>query len=176
MITIKELFTIYWSQFTIILLGLGYFIKRLFDSISKKNEINHTLFQQKRLDAVNKFYLNYSDAQQMWKNISTLNIFQNNLSAIEIDKIIQPHINSLKSNILELQIYFDQKEHNLFQRIFNNIENVNQKLSTLYFDYDEKNSVVQKSNSFHTFRAEKLKDNETIFIELSVIIKETFKS
>jgi len=57
LMTIKDLLTIYWSQFTLILIAIGslvfYFIKRHFDKSSKKIEINHSLFQQNRLNLNN---------------------------------------------------------------------------------------------------------------------------
>ena len=43
---IADLFTTYWSQMTLILLGVGYFFKRWFDNKSKKIEINHSIYQQ----------------------------------------------------------------------------------------------------------------------------------
>ena len=52
---LKELFTTYWSQITLLLIGISYFIKRGFDIKTRKIEINHSLYQQNRLSTVNRF-------------------------------------------------------------------------------------------------------------------------
>ncbi len=62
---IEELFTTYWSQVTLLIIGIGYFIKRIFDQKSKKLEINHSLFQQNRINAVSKFLSTYAKTELM---------------------------------------------------------------------------------------------------------------
>jgi len=42
---IKEILTTYWSQTLLLLLGIGYLVKRGLDFRSKKKEINHSLFK-----------------------------------------------------------------------------------------------------------------------------------
>ena len=70
---LEDLLTTYWPQTTLFLtfiIGLiVYFIKRAFDTKSKKIEVNHTLFQQNRLAAVNRFFENYSKVATYWNQI-----------------------------------------------------------------------------------------------------------
>lgn len=54
--TLEQIFTTYWSQTTLILFGIGFLIKSSIDLSSKKTEINHNLFQQKKLESINSFF------------------------------------------------------------------------------------------------------------------------
>jgi len=95
---IEKLLTTYWGQTTLILLAIAYFIKRIFDNKSKKIEINHSLFQQKRLKVLNDFYSNYAKTEFLWDHLAIYDILSNKLVAKEIDNIIWPILNDLKKN------------------------------------------------------------------------------
>jgi hypothetical protein len=77
--TIEKLFTEYWSQFTLLLIGFGYFIKRIFDNISKRQEINHSLFQQKKLEVANSFFSTYAKAELIFTHIKSIKFYGMNL-------------------------------------------------------------------------------------------------
>jgi hypothetical protein len=171
---IQELLTTYWSQFTLLFLGVGYFVKRIFDSISKKREINHNLLQQNRLNAVNKFFASYAKTERMWRDLSLVPIFEYKIDTKEMDKIIFSPIDQLRMNILELQIYFPENEHKIFKDILKNALKINGELSSIYFNYDKETTVIVKSNNFGFFRDSKLKENEKLLVKLSVIIRKTF--
>lgn len=172
---IKELLTIYWSQLTLILLGLGYFINRILDNISKKREINHSLFQHKRLESVNSFFSIYAKTERMWVHIRIHDIVQNKISPIELDEIIFPLLNELKKSLLELQIYFNDDEHDRFEKIYNNISMINSKLSDIYFDFNQNKSNTEKSNDFQFYRDDLLKKNEVILKNITMNLKKTFQ-
>ena len=173
--TIEQLFTTYWSQLTLILLGIGYFIKRILDNISKKREINHSLFQQKRLESVNSFYSIYAKSERMWVHIRIHEIVQNKISPTDLDETIFPLLNDLKRNLLELQIYFDDVEHARFKNIYDNLNLINRKLSDIYFDFDQNKTNTQKSNSFQFYRDDVLEKNELILKKISTNLKKTFQ-
>jgi hypothetical protein len=170
-----ELLTIYWSQFLIVLAGLGYLLKRILDLRSKKTETNHSLFQQNRLSAVNRFFENYSKSELMWNQIAIYDILERKLSAKEIDKIIFPVLNELDKNLLELMIYFDEKEMRNFKIIVENIKSINRALSSIYFDYNQDKTIINKSNEFTLAKDKVFLSNEKILIELTASIKQTFK-
>lgn len=174
MITIKDLLTIYWSQVTLILIGLGYFVQRAFNLKAKKLEINHNLFQQRRLESVNSFFLNYSKVEQMWVHLSVHRILNQDLDAHEIDAMIFPPINELQKDVLQLQIYFDESEHILFKEIFQNVQSINTELMKIYFDEDDSFSSISKSNNFTSFRNKKLNANDLLFKKLSEELKRLF--
>ena len=173
--TIEQLFTTYWSQLTLILLGIGYFIKRILDSISKKREINHSLFQQKRLESVNSFFSIYAKTERMWVHIRIHEIVQNKISPTDLDEIIFPLVNELKRNLLELQIYFNDRDHARFKNIYDNINLINSKLIDVYFDFDQNKTNTQKSNSFQFYRDDLLEKNEIILKHITLNLKKTFQ-
>jgi hypothetical protein len=72
--TIEKILTTYWSQTTLILFGIGFLIKSSIDLKSKKTEINHSLFQQKKLELINSFFSNCGSTNQMWKDIPIYDI------------------------------------------------------------------------------------------------------
>jgi hypothetical protein len=172
---LEKIFTTYWSQVTLILVGLGYFIKRLFDNNSKKQEINHSLFQNKKLEAVNSFFSTYAKSKQMWTHIKIYQILRNEFSPSEIDAMIFPTLNELNKNVIELQIYFDERSHKEFEDIFINMQQINNKLSELYFDYDENISDTNKSTDFSIYKRNLLEQNEYILKQITKKLKQSFQ-
>ena len=172
--SIKELLTTYWSQTTLILFGIGFLIKSFIDLKSKKTEINHNLFQQKKLESINTFYSNCATTEQMWKDISIYDVLENRMSSKEIDKYIFPHLNELRRNVLELKIYLNEKEHKDFNLILKNMFEINAKLSQEYFDFGEDKTVIMKSNSFQFFRDTKLKENELVYKRIAKSLQKKF--
>jgi hypothetical protein len=71
---LKDIFTTYWSQVTLILLAVGYLIKRGLDIKSKKTEINHSLFQQNRISSVKTFFSKYAKTELMWNQLAIYEI------------------------------------------------------------------------------------------------------
>ena len=171
---IEELLTTYWSQITLLLLAIGYFIKRILDNISNKREINHNLFQQNRLKAVNDFFTSYAKTERMWRDLSIISILEYKISGKEIDEKVFSPINGLRINVLELQIYFTKNEHQLFKKILDNVLAINGKLNSIYFQYDKETSTIIKSNEFGFVRDSKLEENEKLFEKITETIRKTF--
>ena len=146
---IKELLTIYWGQITVLLLGLGYFIKRYFDSKSKKLEINHSLFQQNKINAISTFFYNYAKVESTWFGLKIYDVLDRKMTVDEIDNIIWPPINDLKKSVLELKIYFDQGSHKHFQNALDTYLELNDQLCRLYFNYDRDTKTTNKVNAFY---------------------------
>jgi len=172
---LEELFTKYWSQVTLLLLGIGYLIKRLLDIKARKKEINHNLFQQNKIDALGRFFSIYSKASQMWDHLSVFEILENKIAAKEIDKIIFPHLNNLEQSVFELKLYFDDDDHKLFENVSLNMLLINSKLCQLWMNFDEGYTIIQKSNDFGGFRGKVLRENRTIINELSTKVRLSFK-
>lgn len=174
--TIEKLFTTYWSQVTLLLVGVGYFIKRGFDLKSKKLEINHSLFQQNRITAVSNFLAAYGKTELMWRELAIYQILSKTLDPNQIDRIIWPPLNEMKKSVLELKIYFDKEVHQNFEKMLDGFLSINNKLSALYFGGSSELSLIQKSNSFHSFKDQQLKENETLLTEVCEKIKGIYKS
>ncbi|HVA97687.1 MAG TPA: hypothetical protein VNG53_02235 [Bacteroidia bacterium] len=171
----KEILTTYWSQTTLILLGIGYLIKNVFDLRAKKAGINHELFQQKKLESVSLFFLSCAKTEHMWKGIAIWDILQNKLTTKEIDKIIFPHINELRRSVLELNIYFDEHEHENFSSILKNMLLINSKLHDMFFYREGDKTLTQKVNDFLFVRDNMLERNELIFKQISANLKKAFQ-
>lgn len=82
--TLKDLFTTYWSQVTLILLAIGYLLKRLLNNKSRKMEINHSLYQQNRILTLKSYFSNYAKAELMWQQLSIYEILEHKMTAKEI--------------------------------------------------------------------------------------------
>lgn len=174
--SIEQLFTTYWSQVTLLLVGFGYFIKRGLDLKSKKLEINHSLFQQNRIIAVSNFLSAYAKTELMWREIAIYKILSNTLDANQIDSIIWPPLNEMKKSVLELRIYFDKDTHPNFEKILDGFLSINNKLSDLYFGGNPNLSLLQKSNSFHLFKEGKIIENDKLLTQTCELIREIYKS
>ena len=176
----RELLTTYSSLLTLVIVGIGslifYFIRRYFEYESKKTEINHSLYQQNRLSAVNRFFESYAKAELMWDQIAIYDILSRNIPPKEIDQLVFPSLNELRKNLYELMIYFNESDHKKFKLILYNVESINRKMSELYFEDDPKITDINKSNEFQLIKMKAYQNCEKILIEICNIIKETFKT
>jgi hypothetical protein len=172
--TIEQIFTTYWSQTTLLLLSIGYIFKRFFDLRSRKTEINHNLFQQKRLESANNFFSNCATTERMWQDVPIYDIFERKMTSKEIDAYIFPHLNEVRRNVFELKIYFDSKEHKDFQLILKNMECINGKLSQQYFNYSEDVNTITKVNNFQKALDDVLRENKIIYDRITKCIRKTF--
>jgi hypothetical protein len=173
---LKEIFTTYWSQMTLILLAVGYLIKRIFDDRSKKAEINHSLYQQNRITALTNFFRNYAAVELMWKQIHIWAIVQNRHSAEEIDKYIWPSINSLKTSVIELKLYFEKKDYDLFELILENVLQVNQEMSLIFFSSNSDETLVQRTNNFIFYRDDMFRTNNEILNNITDKTRKLFSN
>jgi hypothetical protein len=169
--TIKDLLTTYWSQVTLILLALGYLVKRILDIKTRKAEINHSLFQQNRITSVKTFFAKYAKAELMWHQLTVYEILDKKLSAKELDKIIFPHLNELQETLLELKIYFDDDHQKYFEQLTKGILSIHDRLLNLYFNSNPEMNTVAKGNDYYSFKEEILKNNRLIMNDLCVKIR-----
>jgi len=151
-----------------------YFIRRHYDLKSKKHEINHSLFQQKRLESVNAFFDIYAKTEQLWEHLRIYPIFNNEFSIKELDEMIFPTLNELKKNIHTLEIYFNKDDYYGFLKIDANINSIETRLSHIYFDLTDVNTERQKVDSFISYRDSKLLENRAIISNITTNIKKSF--
>ena len=165
------------SQTLILLFGLlGYFVKRFFDFKTKKLEINHSLIQQNRINAVSTFLLDYSKTVLMWQQLSVYKILTNELSVAEIDSIILTPLNDLKRSVLVLRIYFDGEMQDNLEKILEGFLSVNQFLSNEYFSIGHNSTISNKANAFHTKKEKILCENDILLTSFCIGIREIYKS
>ena len=171
---LKDLLTTYWSQMTLLLLAVGYFVKRIFDNKSKKIEINHSLLQQNRISSLNKFFANYTIVELLWNQIELFNILSKKIEPKEIDAIVFPPINDLKKSLLEMKILFNRNDFSQFEIITDNIISINQKLSQLYFDINCEQNINSKSCDFEIYKMKILKSNKVLLEGVCSRIRKSF--
>ena len=171
---IEKLFTTYWSQFTLILLAVAYFIKRFFDLKTKKIEITYSLFQQNKINAVNQFFSNYAKVEHMWHQLSYWDAIEHKISSKELDIMIWPSLNDLKKSVLELKIYFSDIDYKDFENILSNFLAINKNLSDNYFNNSKTEDIIKKTNNFLHFKEVKLKENSVILKNLSKNIRTSY--
>lgn len=160
--TSTTVLTDYWAQISLLLLGCGYLIKTIINSINKKKEINHSLFTQCKLDAVKRYLDAYSETVLLFKNLPLYDFFEHKISTTDIDNIIHPPLDNLKRATNAIQLYFEESTFAKFNDITENIFSINSKLSNIYFNYSEEYTTTQKSNDFWEVKINKLNENENL--------------
>lgn len=173
-ITLKEILTIYWSQFTLLLFSVGYIIKIYIESKQKKSEINHNLLQQRKLDALNHYFFLYSKIHQMWYDFHGYSIKDKRLTANELDELIIIPLNQMKSSVLELKLYFEKNITDDFEKISINFFKINGLLKPMYLNYDVQ-KLTPLVQIFENGKDEKLAENEKIILQITYKIKQIFK-
>ncbi|MGX9987537.1 hypothetical protein [Soonwooa purpurea] len=172
-ITIKDILTTYWSQFTLLIFGIGYLIKIALDTRYKKSEINHNLFQQRKLDSLNNFFLTYSQVHQIWYDFPVYSASRGKFSATELDEMIFPSLNELKRNVLELKIYFDKGSHDNFEEILQSFFKLNGKLKAIVFNSEPQNNPTLLAN-FEILKDEYFSKNEKLLNKITTKVKTDF--
>ncbi|KJF44640.1 hypothetical protein [Draconibacterium sediminis] len=171
---VKDLLTTYWSQMTLVLLGIGYLIKRVLDIKLKKREINHDLFQRNRIGVVNRFFESYAQMELVWEHIAVYEILNRKYSTKEIDEIIFPSLNKLSNILFELKIYFAKSDMSNFEEVVEGMKKINSRLSELYFRHSKEDKVTEKANDFWIYRREVLKRNSELIEKLCINIRKTY--
>lgn len=173
--TLKDIFTTYWSQVTLILLAIGYLLKRLLDNRSRKMEINHSLYQQNRILTLKSYFSNYAKAELMWQQLSIYEILEHKMTAKEIDQRIFPNLNALQETTLELKLYLNDDYHKYFVQLTNGILSINGRLVNLYSSLNTEKSVIVKANDYDNFKETTILKNKIIMDEVCQKIKELYK-
>ena len=170
---IEKLLTLYWPQTTLVLLAIGYFIKRALDNKSKKIEINYTIFQQKRLEALQNFISAYSSAEQMWREINLDEVASKTITAEKLDEMLEPTMKKMKSSVLELQVYLDNEDYLLFEKVLSNTTSYRNALTYLFFTSDK--SAYELLANFKDRASHYLADNKILIKQVNYIVKKTFR-
>jgi len=177
--TLKDLFTTYWSQVTLLLLAFGYLIKYILDLVFKKREINFSIIQNRRLDSINKFFSRYAKVESMWLDLSVYPILRGEVKADEIDIIIFSSINDFKSSVFEVKIYTNDEENKKYDLLYENMMMINKKLNSLYvkttYSGVKPTKVSDEVNEFSEFRDNVLKKNSLIIGDICKDLKKTYK-
>ncbi|MFV0325945.1 MAG: hypothetical protein ACK5LF_16450 [Bacteroides xylanisolvens] len=169
----RVILTDYWAQLSFLLLGIGYIVKVILESINKRKEIIYSFFQQNKLNAVNNYLSAYSEVLSMIRNIPEFEIYRYTISAKEIDAYVQPPLSKLNAATNELHMYLEEKQYLIFKNITNNIEAINSKMIDLRTNINPDYTPTQKSIDFYEIKTNNLNENENL---ISEVLKEIRKN
>lgn len=166
-----------WSQMTLVLLGLGYLIRLYLNYLTKKREINHSLFQKMMVDSVSDFLMSYSINEELWRDLPILRIINNEFTSKEMDDMIFPSLNDIKGKSIRLNLFFDKEEMKLFEDVVSNLFKINLKVGQIH-RYDQ--LLEKKSNSDLSWDYELTKNNinkqnQVLVDQIGKLIRKKFK-
>lgn len=174
---VKDIITIYWAQVTLVLGSFGYILKIILDYLTKKREINHSIFTNKKIECLSRFFLNYSKVKEMYFHLKIYQVLRKEISATDLDDYVFPPIDELRRSVIEIQLYFDKNIHSKFEDILKNVELINKRLSDLYFEMrSESLTVTQKVVEFDIYREKLLKDSDDLIKDIVIFLKKVFNS
>jgi hypothetical protein len=172
----KAILSTYFPQLLLVLGGITYFIKRYFDLKTKKVEIRHSIFQQNRANAVNRFFLSYTRCQRSIESISISRLLNNNYTADELDKIIQENINDLLSDDLTMSLYFDQDLLTKFNLITKNMMRINNLYSDAYIGFISNNKFIHDSSYLFAEMTSAKEENSELLKEIGAAIRASYNA
>ncbi len=182
------IFTTYWPQITLLLGGVAFFIQRRYEYKTKKIEINHTVFQQNRINAVNNFFKSYNDAKRMWHELSVFDVIDpSKVTGQTLDSAVQPKLVALELSLLQLRFYFKSDTYDLFLEVEKNFNKIYDALSEARIklgnakatrgERDEEDvNPIPMSNIFVFAKAESFSANQKIIGQLCDLVRNDFKT
>ena len=174
----KELLTTYGtitgSIATLILLGIGYLIRRHYDLKSKKIELNYSFFQEKKLSAINRFFDKYTPTERMWHHFPIYKLLNKTLNETQIDEMVWPLQNALNSSLLELNIYLNEEEMEPFKIINDNIYEMYNFILKIYTDEFSDVKKVHIGNEFATIQRKALRECDRLLKKIGKNIRGEF--
>lgn len=118
-----------WSELVVLISTASapiiYFIKRYYDYKSKKQEINHSIYQQNRITILTRFFEHYTKVDRIFKQISFYQIMDYHHTATILDDMTVKPLNELRSCVWELGLYFKPEVHKHFNTISTNFGVIN---------------------------------------------------
>jgi hypothetical protein len=171
----KTIFETYWNQILIILAMAGYFGKRAFDLKSKKVEISYTVFQQKKLEALEYFVTQYNTIDFKILDVQLKPVIESKLTYREFDnRYFFEYITKLLTIVKSLNIYCSSAEISLIDKISSNIIKIQASFKPVFDslgDEKEKRIIGEKvkENAFKI-----LEENHVLLEKVFLNIKTVF--
>lgn len=150
----------YWAQISFALAFGIYFIKETRSFFYKKKEINHSLYQQKKIEAIDQYIRDYSDCKKAFRELYIYGIFCGEVPAKEVDIALEP-LNRLESSSRFLILYLDDELYSRFEKITNGVLSLSTKLSILKSNSTCKDNPIELDVMFTKFRCEVNKETDS---------------
>ena len=109
-ITLKDILTTYWPQTVLLIAGLGYLIKRIFDLRSKKIEQKQELFQQNRISVIMRFMDSYVKLQGLYRRVCQPRFNLEEMAGENFSRLVIDGAEELYSSYFYLRLYLDPLE------------------------------------------------------------------
>ncbi len=171
---LNDLFTIYWSQVTLIALGFGYLIKHFFETYSKKKQISYTFFQERKLSALKNFLECYSRIELMWESLPIFKVIDNSISTNQLDNLIFTEVDEFKRTLLEVKMFFNDSEYEDFNKIRTNIFEINGFVKDQYFNSAKEETAIAVSNNYHGLIKKIFKENNLLINKILNINRKNY--
>ena len=171
-----EIFTTYWSQIVLLAAGAGYLIKVFIENKYKKVEINHSVFQQNKINAISAYFAAYAEAELMWNHLSIYEVLQDKVDVKEMDRIVFPSLNKLKKADLELKIYLEPELSRLFEDLTKKTRLINGVLKQVYFNLENEESLSIRVTVFSNYLEDTLEENNRLINELTKKVRKSFNA
>lgn len=161
----KELITDYWAQISLMTIGAGYFIKIILDYLTKRKEINHSLFQQNRIDTLKEFLTSYSETLVMLNSVPITDIASKKIPIEKTNEILLEPLSRLEAVTVTLGLFLDKSSHKEISRVPENINQIAIDIKMLYtFKLDE--NTPNRINSIIHRRMRLTEDNNIIITKI----------
>lgn len=170
---LEKMLTVYWAQVTLVLAVVGFFVKKVLDDRSKRKEINHSFYQQNRVDAINRFLTRYASLEAVLRQLPVYRILNREISSTGIDNMISPPLNLLTSSTMELNLYFDSDTNELVMKLLNNLKEVNYEMLEIYAGENE--NTIMDANRYSTALRKAVSSNDQLLVELYVRFKKSIQ-
>jgi len=165
----------YWSQITLVLFIIGYFIQRIYELRLKNKETRHSLFQQNKINSIMKFLSCYTKAEQFWKGIPYISIIKKKYSTNELDEMIWPILDDLQSSKNELAMFLDEESMIIFEEITDSILQINGTLLKFYFNENDERNIFM-INEFSELCKNNFKENKNRIFKIGKMTRKMFNS
>jgi hypothetical protein len=140
MLLIKTLLQ-YWSQLTLLLGVIGYFVSKITEQRFKRKEVRFTLFEKQKADSITAFIKDYIICENFFSSINHHEIMSKSITAKDLDRLEEPIKVNLQSSFNNLNLYLTEKEIYSFKEIFESYFLMRKSLMEFYSDTGPKMEI-----------------------------------
>lgn len=171
---IGALLTTYGAFVTMVLGLIAYFINRHYNFKNKKAELDYSFFQEHKIKVIVKFFDCYSNAERFWIQFPVYKALDHELTADNMDEMILPVMNPLRTTISELTLYMDPKETEPFNRINASLHELNSILMEMYFHPKTGEEKIRQGNRFHSEQRKAIMDCQGLLKQIGSDTRTSF--
>lgn len=168
-----NLLTKYWSQLAMLFLSLGYLYREARQFYLKKKEINHSLFQKRKLDSVDEYIKACVKYKQAVSNASLYLVLIGSAPIEDLDNTLTVSINGVRSASGMMELYFEKNIFSKFREITNELNSIDYQIHRITLQSNRKENAVAYSNEFEAFKIEKYKIIESLISDALCDIRES---